>query len=184
MRRILAAALLAIALPAAAQVLTCVKVDGPSVFTLSCAVPTVTLPPPQPPATEKPPPIGTMFGPDLTGTSGNPQFAHNIPAGAAVCYRYVGNGARTFTAAGQATNGTPPNVWVWVEAGSGYLTTPVRLGGQGTAPVEINVAGEVRFCEQIEAPPWTTWNRYAQVNGAATTTTGRGGTTVSGPPPR
>lgn len=125
-----------------------------------------------------------MIGPDLTGTSGNPQFAHNIPAGAAVCYRYVGTGALTFTAAGQATNGTPPNVWVWLEGAGGYLTTPVRMGGQGTAPVEASVAGEVRFCEQIDAPPGTSWNRYAQVNGAAVTTPGRGGTTISGPPPR
>lgn len=191
MKRILAAAVLVLALPAAAQVVTCVKVDSQAGFTLSCAAPNVAPPPPPPPPTtpvappaaEKPAPIGVMYGPDLTGTFGNPQLAYNISAGAAICYRYIGSGSLTFTAGGQATNGTPPAVWVWLEGAGGYVTTPVRFGGQGTAPVEATVSGDLRFCEQIEAPAGTAWNRYAQVNGASTTG-GRVGTTVSGPAPR
>lgn len=194
MKRALLTALLAFALPASAQVLTCVKVDAPAGFSLSCAGPNVTPPPlppspvtpvapVAPPAAGKPAPAGVLMGPELTGTFGNPQLVYGIPAGVAVCYRYVGAGALTFTAGGQATNGTPPNTWVWIEGAQGYITTPVRLGGQGTSPVDAQVSGDVRFCEQIEAEAGTSWNRYAQVNGAATTG-GRIGTGVTGPAPR
>lgn len=195
MKRILFAALLALSLPAIAQSITW-KIDTPAVCTVTCAptgspppvppLPPNPTPPVAPPAAGKPAPAGVVAGPDLTGTFGNPQLVYNIPAGVAVCYRYIGAGALTFTAAGQATDGTPPAVWVWVEGDRGYLTTPSRLGGQGTASVDATVAGEVRFCEQIDAPPGSAWNRYAQVNGAGvvTTTGGRVGTTNTGPPPR
>lgn len=191
MKRVIVAALLAIALPAIAQSMSW-KIDNPAVCTVTCS-PTGAPPPPPPPqpppvappAAGKPPLVGTMQGPDLTGTFGNPQLAYNIPAGVAICYRYVGSGTLTFTAGGLSTNGTPPAVWAWLEGAAGYITTPTRFGGQGTVPIEATVAGDVRFCEQMDAPPGSLWNRYAQVNAAATTTPGgRTGTTTTAPPPR
>lgn len=133
---------------------------------------------PAPPDGQKPAPNGINYGPDLTGTEGNASEArvYNIGAGSVTKWRYSGTGRKQFISGGLSTNNAPPYVWVWVENGFGYVTTPVKISGQNTAPVDpIDVNGEVWFCEQIDADPGTQWNRYAQVNpGAAAPTAGRG----------
>ncbi len=157
------------------------RVDGVVMVNTETANPPPP-PPPPPPApvipftSDKPAPNGINYGPDLTGTEGAAAKVYNIFAGSVTKWRYSGTGRKQFQSAGLSTNNAPPNVWVWVENGFGYLTRPVKISGQNTAPVDpIDVSGEVWFCEQIEAEPNTTWNRYAEVApGAAVQTAGRG----------
>lgn len=140
-----------------------------------------------PPAAEKPAPTGINYGPDLVMGSPSESRVYGIGAGSVTRWRYNGTGRLEFLSAGLSTNNAPPAVWVWLEnTNRGYLTTPVRIGGNNTAPIPaIDVNGEVWFCEQIEAEPNTTWNRYAQVlPGAAAPTAGRGSVGPTGPAPR
>lgn len=144
-------------------------------------------PPVAPPAMNKPAPIGINYGPDLVMGSPHQSSVFGILAGTVTRWRYVGTGRREFLSAGLSTDNAPPSVWVWLENTGGYLlTTPVRIGGNNTAPIEpVDVNGEVWFCEQIEAESHTRWNRYAQVlPGAAAPTPGRGSSAPTQPPPR